>query len=78
LFHTFPTALIWHHLTSGCSEISRNISKAIVSHVMKNFKPLQQNGFENSLKNSTATGLKNLFSAGGVSIVRGTMWKREV
>jgi hypothetical protein len=59
--------------------LSRNISKAIVSHVMKKFNLLQQNGFENSLRSSTPMGSKNLFTAGGiVSNERRTTWKREV
>jgi hypothetical protein len=33
LLSTLPTTRIWHRLTSGCSELSRNISKAILSHV---------------------------------------------
>jgi hypothetical protein len=37
----------------------RIISKAIVTHVMKKFKLLWQNDFENSLKNSTPMGSKN-------------------
>jgi hypothetical protein len=42
----------------GCSELSKNISKPTISRVMKKFKLLWQNGFENSLKNSTATDSK--------------------
>jgi hypothetical protein len=32
-------------LASGSSELSRNVSKAIISHVMKKLKLLWQNGF---------------------------------
>lgn len=35
LFHALPTVWIWHHLTSSFSELSKNISKAIISHVIK-------------------------------------------
>jgi hypothetical protein len=46
---------------------------------MKKFKLLRKYTFENSLQNSTPTGSKGLFSAGGVvSNDRGTEWKREV
>jgi len=50
LFNALPTAWFWLCLTYGCSELSRNIPKAIVSHVIKKFKMLRQNDFENSLK----------------------------
>jgi hypothetical protein len=46
--------------------LSKNISKEFISHVMKKFKLLRENGFKNSGRNSTATGLKNLFIAGGI------------
>jgi hypothetical protein len=79
LFHTLPTAQILHCPTYGCSELTRNILKAIVSHVMKKFKLLWQNGFENRLKNSTPMGSKPLFNPGSVvSNGGGTKWKREV
>jgi hypothetical protein len=45
-------------------EAFKNISKEIISHVMK-FKPLSEMGFENSQKSSTVTAYKNLFTAGG-------------
>jgi hypothetical protein len=32
-FHTLHTAQIWHRLTSGCLQLSRNISKEFISHV---------------------------------------------
>ena len=41
LFHTTDTARIWHCLTPGCLQLSRNISKEFISHVMKKFKLLQ-------------------------------------
>jgi hypothetical protein len=60
-------------------ELLGNISQAVVSHVVREFKLLWQNVFENSLKNSTATGSENLLSTGGVTLnERATMWKREV
>jgi hypothetical protein len=37
LFNTLPTTWYWHCLTSGCSELSRNIPKATVSHLIKKF-----------------------------------------
>ena len=74
-------AWIWHHLTAGCLQFSRNISKEFNSRVMKMFTLLWENDFENSLKLSTATGLKNLFTAAGTVstklIVRGKIWYRH-
>jgi sulfatase maturation enzyme AslB (radical SAM superfamily) len=35
LFHTLPTARIWHRLTSGCLQLPRHISKEFLTHVMK-------------------------------------------
>lgn len=61
-----PYSLIRHRLTSGCLQHSKNLSKEFTLHVMKKFKLLRENGFENSPKNSTPTGSKNLFNAGGV------------
>jgi hypothetical protein len=79
LFHALPIAWIWHCLTCGHSELPRNIPKATVSHAIKKFKMLQQNGFQQSLKNFTMTGSENLFSTGGVtSNERGTIRKNEV
>jgi len=60
LFHALPMAWIWHHLTSGYLQFSRNISKEFISHVKK-FKLLWENAFKKSLKLSTVTGLKDLF-----------------
>jgi len=78
LFFTLPTAKFWHSLTSGL-QLSRNISKELISHVMNQCHLLQENGFKNSLKNSLVTGSKNLFSAGSIaSNKRETMWKIEV
>lgn len=78
LFYTLPTAKIWHSMTSGL-QLSRNILKELISHVMKQCHLLQENDFKNSLKNSTLTGSKSLFSAGSiVSNKRETMWKIEV
>jgi hypothetical protein len=52
--------------------------RGIQSHVMKNFKLLQEN-FENSLQSYIALGLKNLFKAGGVKLnKRETTLKNEV
>jgi hypothetical protein len=60
-------------------QISRNISKEFISHGIKKFKLLWENGFKNSLKISTVTGSNNLFSTGSiVSHERETMWKNEV
>ena len=74
-----PYSLIWHRLTSGCLQHSRNLSKEFMLHVMKKFKLLPENGFENSPKNSTRTGSKKLFSAGGVvSNERDSAWKSVV
>jgi len=56
-----PYSLIWHRLTSGCLQHSRNLSQEFMLHVMKKFKLLRENGFENSPKNSTPTGSKKLF-----------------
>jgi hypothetical protein len=42
------------------------MSKELIAHVMRKFKFIWENGIENGLKNSTATGAANLFSAGGV------------
>jgi len=62
-------------LTSGL-HLSRNISKELISHVMKQCHLLQGNGFKNSLKNSIVSGSKNLFSTSSiVSNKRETMWK---
>ena len=61
LFHALPMAWIWHHLTSGYLQFSRNISKEFILHVMKRFKLLWKNAFKKSLKLSTSTGLKVLF-----------------
>ena len=78
LFYTLPTAKIWHSLTSGL-QLSSNISKELISHVMKQCHLLQENGFKNSLKNSKVTGSKNLFSAGSIVSNKGeTVWKIEV
>jgi hypothetical protein len=65
LFFTLPTAKIWHSLTSGL-QLPSNISKELISHVMKQCHLLQETGFKNSLKNSTVTGSKNLFTAGSI------------
>jgi hypothetical protein len=60
-------------------ELSRNISKAVFSHVINNFKLLWPRSFKNSQKNSAMTGSKDLFSGGGIVLSkRGTRWKREV
>ena len=61
LFLTLPTAQIWHILTSSL-QLSRNISKEFISHMMKQCHLLQENAFKYSLKNSTVTGSKNLFN----------------
>jgi len=46
---------------------------------MQKSKLLWENGFKKSLKSSTATGLKNLFSAGSLVLnERQTMWKNKV
>jgi hypothetical protein len=47
LFCTVPTTWLWHHLTCGCLQLSRNICKEFMSHVMKKFKLVWKNGFEN-------------------------------
>jgi hypothetical protein len=57
---------ILHHLTSRCLQLSRNISKKFISHVMMNCKLPWEYGFENSLKISTVTGLNNFFSTSSV------------
>jgi hypothetical protein len=50
--------------------------KGIHSTYDGEFKLVWKNGFKNSLKISTATGSKNLFSVGGIVLNdRGTMWK---
>jgi hypothetical protein len=46
LFHTLPTARIWCCLTSSCSELSRHISKAIVSHMMQKFQAAMAKWFQ--------------------------------
>jgi len=57
-------------------ELSRNISKALVSHTVKNFKLLWPRSFNNSQKNSAQTGSTDLFSAGDVVLnERRTRWK---
>ena len=38
-----PYSPVWHRLDFGCSQLSRNISKEFISHVMK-FKLLWENG----------------------------------
>jgi hypothetical protein len=48
LFHTLPTAWIWHSMTSGCLQPLGNISNEFISHVMKQLKLLWENDFENS------------------------------
>ena len=54
LAHIPPRACIWHQLTPGL-QLSRNISKEFILHVMKTFMLLWENGFKNSLKSSTVT-----------------------
>lgn len=74
-----PYSLIWHRLTSGCLQHSRILSQEFMLQVMRKFKLLRENGFENSPKNSTQTGSKNLFSAGGiVSNERDSSWKSVI
>jgi hypothetical protein len=46
----FLAAWIWQHLTSDRLHVPRNISKDFISHVMKKFGLLWEDGFENSLK----------------------------
>lgn len=43
-FPTPSTASNWHHLTSGYLQLSKNISKKFISHVITNFKLSQENG----------------------------------
>jgi hypothetical protein len=45
--------------------------------IMEKFKLLRENGFQNSLKNYTPTGSKNMFSNGGVVLKRLTMWNND-
>jgi hypothetical protein len=79
LSHTLHAAQVWHRLTAGCLQHSRNISKELISHVIKEFKQLWENGFKYSLNISTVTCLRNLFSAGSIVLnERETMWKNEV
>jgi hypothetical protein len=66
LLFTLPTTQIWHSLTSSW-QLSRNISKKLFSHVMKQCHLLQKNGFKNSLKNSKVSRSRNLFNA--VSVI---------
>jgi len=40
-----PYSPVWHHLDFGCLQLSRNISKEFISHVMRKFKLLWENGF---------------------------------
>ena len=47
LFHTLPTAWLWHLLTYGSSQLSRNICEGFISHMMMKFKLLWENVFEN-------------------------------
>ena len=49
LFHTLPTTWLWHHLTFGCLQLSRNIWKEFMSHVMKKFKLLWKSSCENKV-----------------------------
>jgi len=56
-----PTTQIWHCLTSGCQQLSRDILKDFTAHVMM---MIGENGFEKSLKDSTVTSSRNLLSAG--------------
>jgi hypothetical protein len=57
LFHTLPTAHNGHCLTSNYLQLSRNVSKEFISHVIRKFKLIWENGSEHNLKSSTAMGL---------------------
>jgi len=57
LFHTLPTAHNGHYLTSSYLQLSRNISKEFISHVIRKFQLIWENGSEHNLKSSTAMGL---------------------
>jgi hypothetical protein len=49
-FHPDPAAWMWPCLAFGCLQLSGNVSDKFISHVMKTFKLLKENGFENSLR----------------------------
>jgi hypothetical protein len=65
---------MWLRLAFGCLQLLRNISDEFISHVMKMFKLLQENGFENMCSDIC----ENVFSAGVVLNIRETTWKNEV
>jgi hypothetical protein len=48
LFHALPIAQIWHLVTSGWLQLSRNISKDLISHVMTKLKLLWENNSKTS------------------------------
>jgi hypothetical protein len=77
LFHTLPIARNGHCLTPGYLQLSINVSKEFISHVIRKFKLIWANGSEHNLKSSTAMGL-NVQHWGVVSNEWETMWKREV
>jgi hypothetical protein len=59
-------------------QLSRNISVPFISHVLKKFKMLWENGFEYSLKSSAVKGSKKLYTTGSVVLNwRETIWKNE-
>jgi hypothetical protein len=45
LFHTFPAVRIWHRLTAGCSQLSRNILKEFIVHVIEEVQAAVQKWF---------------------------------
>jgi hypothetical protein len=57
LFHALSTAHNGHCLTSGYLQLSRNVSKELISHVIRKFKLIWENGSEHNTKSSTAMGL---------------------
>ena len=57
LFHALPTAHNGHCLTSGYLQLSRNVSNEFISHVIRKFKLIWENGSEHNTKISTAMGL---------------------
>jgi hypothetical protein len=59
-------------------QLSRNISKELISHEMKKFKLLCDRGFENSKKNSTAIGSKKLVLCSGTVSSNGETMRKKM